>query len=377
MGMKKKVVHITTVHHPYDTRIYHKECLSLQRSKYDVSLIAPMEKKDFTKDTEINMISIKKRNKRLFRMILSTFEAYRLAKKVKADCYHIHDPELLPAAWLLKNKNNVVIYDIHEDYVTSIKQKEYIPKPIRNILSSLYTFIEKTLSRKMKLCLAEKYYKDKYPTGTCILNYPHLNKKLVNYSWGNDPVENKLLYTGNVTIDRGALVHAQIPRIDHSMTVHYIGKCSRIIAKKVYDILGEYKDNIVIEGIEKFIEREEIDRAYLSQKWLAGLALFPPTEHYKKKELTKFFEYMSAGIPIICSNFPLWRNFIDKYNCGIAVDPYNKNEIKQAIDYLKENPAVARRMGLNGKKAVIDELNWAHEEEKLLRWYEEILKKVT
>src|SRR5690625_6021755 len=63
----------------------------------------------------------------------------------------------------------------------------------------------------------------------------------------------------------------------------------------------------------------------MSHNWLAGIALFPPTEHYMKKELTKFFEYMNAGLPIICSHFPQWKTFIDKYNCGIAVDPYDED----------------------------------------------------
>src|SRR5690625_7556260 len=75
-----------------------------------------------------------------------------------------------------------------------------------------------------------------------------------------------------------------------------------------------------------------IEEMYLSKRWLAGIAIFPPTEHYKKKELTKFFEYMNAGLPIICSDFPVWKQFINKYECGITVDPYNETEIKNALD---------------------------------------------
>ena len=57
------------------------------------------------------------------------------------------------------------------------------------------------------------------------------------------------------------------------------------------------------------------------------------------------FEYMSAGIPVICSNFPLWRDIIEKHQCGICVDPQNSSEIALAIDFLAQNPKEAKVMG--------------------------------
>src|SRR5699024_6209289 len=106
-----------------------------------------------------------------------------------------------------------------------------------------------------------------------------------------------------------------------------------------------------------------------NQKWLAGLAIFPPTEHYMKKELTKFFEYMYAGLPVIVSDFPKWKKFVEKYQCGITVRYSNEQEIKDAVNYLIDNPVAARIMGENGQRAVIEELNWNKEAEKLLKLY--------
>ena len=141
----------------------------------------------------------------------------------------------------------------------------------------------------------------------------------------------------------------------------------------MYEAAGDKKANLKIEGIDQFIEKEVIEDRYLQTNWLAGIALFPPTEHYMKKELTKFFEYMNAGLPIICSNFPVWEKFMETYQCGIAVDPYDDEAIKKAISYLKNNPEEAKRMGENGKKAVVEELNWYTEEQKLISWYHELL----
>jgi glycosyltransferase involved in cell wall biosynthesis len=365
-----KVVHITTVHHPFDTRIYHKECKALKKAGFDVTLIAP--ETEGIEKSKVKIIPLKKFKNRILRMLMTTIRAYKEAKKLKANIYHFHDPELLPIAWLLKTKNNKVIYDIHEDYVTSILQKQYLSKPVRNLLAKIYILVEKIFSRRMELCLAEKYYLEKYPNGKVILNYPivyldNMKKKLNNKKSLN------LLYTGNVTLDRGALIHARLPLIDNNITVYYVGKCSKEIADKIYHESAGNSNRIVLKGIDRFVEREEIDDLYKNESWLAGLALFPPTDHYMKKELTKFFEYMSNEIPIICSNFPVWSRFIEKYKCGISVDPFDDKQILEAINFLKDNPEEAKKMGENGKKAVLNELNWAKEEEKLIEWYRELL----
>ncbi|MBU9722707.1 MULTISPECIES: glycosyltransferase [Bacillaceae] len=374
MSNTKKVVHLTTVHHPLDPRIYYKQCLSLQKAGFDVTLIATDAEK-IIPERKINLISLTKYRNRFLRMIVSTYKAYKLAKNLKADFYHIHDPELLPFAWMLKRSNNIVIYDIHEDYETSMMQKEYLPKPLRMLAAKMFKTVESFFTRKLELCLAEKYYIEKYPRGKCILNYPVLNETLINKPLETKPAEEKLLYTGNVSVERGAFIHAKLPLIDEQISVHFVGKCPKSFAEKMYEIAGENKERLYIEGIDQFIDKQVIDQHYINTNWLAGIALFPPTDHYKKKELTKFFEYMSAGIPIICSDFPAWKEFMEKYECGIAVDPSNEEEIRQAISFLRENVSAAQEMGQNGKRAVIDKLNWKVEEEKLVDWYRELSKR--
>ncbi|MEC5425938.1 glycosyltransferase [Virgibacillus sp. C22-A2] len=371
---KGRIVHLTTVHHPYDPRIYHKECLSLHKAGFDVTLIAQEADHDLGKDKPIKHITLKKYTNRIKRMIFGTMDAYKKAKKLDADIYHFHDPELLPVGWLLKRKKNVVIYDIHEDYVTSIMQKGYMSKPVRKVIATAYKYMEMFFARKMELCLAEKYYKDIYPKGVRILNYPTINEKFIEHRRDNRPLEDKLLYTGNVSYVRGAHIHSKVPLIDEAVSVHFVGKCPSDLAEEMFSIAGERRDNLKIEGIDQFIEKEDIEARYLSHNWLAGLALFPPTDHYMKKELTKFFEYMNAGLPIICSNFPVWEKFIETYKCGIAVDPYSETEIRQAIKYLRNNQDEAKKMGQNGKQAVLEELNWNTQEENLITWYDQLLK---
>jgi len=84
------------------------------------------------------------------------------------------------------------------------------------------------------------------------------------------------------------------------------------------------------------------------------------------------FEYMLAGIPVIASNFPLWKKIIDQNQCGILVDPYKPKETADAIQWIIENPKKAKQMGENGRKAVLQKYNWSQEAQKLIEFYKKL-----
>lgn len=84
------------------------------------------------------------------------------------------------------------------------------------------------------------------------------------------------------------------------------------------------------------------------------------------------FEYMAAGIPVIASDFPLWRSIMEKYNCGICVDPKNVKQISETINYLLVNDKIAEEMGNNGKKAAREFYSWTAEAKKLVEFYNKL-----
>jgi len=106
---------------------------------------------------------------------------------------------------------------------------------------------------------------------------------------------------------------------------------------------------------------------------MAGLVTFLPAPNHIDAQPNKMFEYMSAGIPVIASDFPLWREIIAGNDCGLLVDPLFPEKIAEAIDYLVTHPEDAERMGRNGRKAVLERYNWQNEERKLLEFYERVL----
>lgn len=106
-----------------------------------------------------------------------------------------------------------------------------------------------------------------------------------------------------------------------------------------------------------------------------GLVVLHPIPNYLLSYPVKLFEYMAAGLPVIASDFPLWRDIIEDANCGIMVEPFNTNALATSIQWLIEHPEEAEEMGKRGQKAVISKYNWGKEAEKLLELYKKILVK--
>lgn len=368
--MTVKVVHLTSVHSPFDTRIFQKECKSLASAGYEVVLVVPHDQ-DETVDG-IRIRAVPKPANRLQRMIFTVGHVYQAARDEQADLYHFHDPELIPIGLLLQRQGARIIYDIHEDYVTSIAQKSYLPLFFRRFFAKWWDGIEVSLSKRFGVVLAERYYLERFPAGIIVLNYPR-NESFVGSPCCVPASPPRLLYTGGISEDRGALIHAQLVQLVDNVEVHMVGCCSISLREKMLEVAGTGRERLHLETSETHVPYQRILSYYQQGGWLAGLALFPPTPHYMRKENTKFFEYMGAGIPVLCSDFPDWRSLIAGSGCGICVNPYDQVEIIRTIESLVVDPVSAMHMGQRGRGAVETQYNWESESQKLLHFYERLL----
>lgn len=368
-----KVVHLTSVHSRYDNRILYKQCVSLADAGFQTYLVvADGKQNEIFRGVQIVDVGVK--GNFLNRITRITYKIYEKAKELDADIYQIHDPELLLVADALYHRGKNVIYDVHEDYRTSIGQKQYLNKFFKKFFTSIYVHFERRAASRFTILLAEKYYKEFLPDGHTILNYPILektdlekNKKHIS-AVGDDI---KLIYTGNVTKVRGALTQSALVDKVKGISITFVGYCPETLAEEMRKQVKR-KDALVIVGIGEYVTQDKIREMYRSEDWLAGIAIFPKTKHYEKKELTKFFEYMLNGLPIICSDFPAWKQFVEENQCGIAVNPANYLEIRNAINTLSKNTDLRNLMGTKGRARVLNELNWKSQEKMLIRIYNQL-----
>lgn len=368
---KKIAVHVSTVHSWEDPRIFRKECRSLVNEGYEVHLITPDGVNAYRDGVYIHKLR-QKFSGRLARFTKGAHSIFKQAVALNPDVIHFHDPELIPVALSFKNKGYSIIYDIHEDNLTAIQQREYLNNILRWFFKKLLIYFEQKAYEELTTVIAEKYYQDRFPKAIKVLNYPELTwseKRKVK----NQKVQDVLLYTGNIREDRGALIYAGIVNASDSISLHCIGRCDPELADKMKMLAGNKKDRLIINGVGKYVPFDEIKQAYTTKKWLAGLAVFPKSGHFERKQLTKFFEYMAAGIPIIYSDFPEWKKLLEPLDVGLAVDPENTQDILDKIRLLKSDAELWDRCSRNGIEAARHSFNWKSEEQKLLELYSRLM----
>ena len=362
------ICHLTSVHKDGDVRIFHKECLSLVEAGYRVSLIIPNTYTRIEKDVKIISFEAPKGN-RLTRMTKTVNIVYKMAIEVNADIYHFHDPELLRIAKKLKKKGKIVIYDIHEDLPRQLLSKPYLNKHLRGFISKRVERYENNVARKLDyLCAATPFIRDRFllinSNTIDINNFPILKELLIDFPY--DKKEgNNICYVGGIEPNRG--IKELIQSLESTnVKLLLAGNFSSITFKEEVCKLSSWKQ----VNEMGFLTRKGVRDIYMKSK--IGIVTLHPLPNYLDALAVKMFEYMAGGIPIIASNFPLWKTIIEDNNAGICVDPLNAEEISDAINYLVSNPKKAKEMGENGKKMVIEKYNWDNEKKKLIDLYKSL-----
>lgn len=370
------ICHITSVHSAFDVRIFHKAAKTLVKAGYKVTLIA-QHKKNETVDG-IKIIALSKPKNRFFRIFDTTLKALYFALKQKFDVYHFHDPELIPIGLLLKIFTKAkIIYDVHEDVPKGILSREWIPKILKKPVSILVNWFEKTASQRLNYIIAATPSIKEAFLGNRVIavrNFPVVKNSTSSYLLSKNKPGKKyfsIIYIGSISEING--ITQTIRALEYlnpkfEVRIKLLGKFSPVAYKrKVKQLKGfEKVDYLGWVPLEK-------TPFYLAQAD-AGIICAPPEPNSLEAEPNKLFEYMFAGLPVIASNFPLWKKIIEGNNCGICINPLNPKEIAKAVEYLIKYPEKTRKMGENGRKAILTKYNWENEIENLLKVYKQLLK---
>lgn len=363
-----KICHMTSVHALNDTRIFIKECKTLHKAGYNVTLIVQHDKDEVIDGILIK--SIDKPKNRRERMVKNTRQVYQRALECDADIYHFHDPELIPVGLTLIRRGKKVIYDVHEDVPEQILGKGWIPKILRRVISVIIKIYTNYAARKFDAIVGAtphitRQFELINPLSINVNNYPLLNELFIHEDKRTQK-EQAVCYVGGISVARGIynMVNA-MEMVDGRLILGGTFE-NQTVARTARSMSGWSKVDEL-----GFISREEVKKIFA--KSVAGLLLVLPGPNVFGALPNKMFEYMSAGIPQITSNDPLWKPIIDESRCGITVDPTKPEQIAEAINYLLTHPAEALEMGRNARKAVEEKYNWEAEAPKLIRLYKELL----
>ena len=334
-----KICHITTVHPRYDIRIFWKECVSMAKEGNEVMLIVN-DDQDNEEVDGIKILSVKSPSTNRLSRILSVRAkklAYKKAMDLKADIYHFHDPELLGLGIKLKKQGTCVIYDSHEDVPRQILAKEWIPRFMRQIISKIFELYENRCVKKYDaIIVPTPHIKDRFKhlnnSVWEVCNFPSVEE--INYSGENYSNCNPACYIGDLSNNRGIKQIAEATN-KAGLELNLCGKFHSMGLEQ--EILEEY-NNVKYLG---FLGRSEISEILNNSSM--GFVTLLNTPNDAMSYPIKLFEYMAAGIPVISSNFPVYKEIVEENNCGICVDPLDIDDICDAINKIRSSSGATGR----------------------------------
>ncbi|WP_430534776.1 glycosyltransferase [Listeria rocourtiae] len=368
---EKKIFVYSSVHVWNDTRIYYKEIETLLKAGYQVEQMAveAMQQPEIRQNLTQHLFQNGSRLKRFTRW----FTIYKAIRKSDAKYYHFHDPELLLLLPILRKRDGVFIYDMHENFPKALETKAWVPRGLRKPIAEIVKRVEqKCLMLCDKVIFAETSYKKDYPCVTQknkdVLNYPVYQKVIP----AEEFTEQSLLYVGGIEENRGLWIMLEaLKNLKKSgykeLKLKLVGPISGADNEKIDAFIKEH-------GLVSSVERlGRIPNAEISGHMVTatmGLCLLKPIPNYMESMATKMFEYMSAKLPMIVSDFPMWSDLMKETQSGLSVNPLEPEEVVGAIELLLENKGLRQQMGANGRYHYEKAYNWRTEGQKLLALYE-------
>lgn len=295
--------------------------------------------------------------------------------RLRPDLIHIYSPEFLPFAYLYRMLGAAVIYEVQEN----LHKKIHLKRHNRGwLLERAFQFFDQMARRHFSLIFTEHGYLTTYTNlekpHAVIYNYPllpFLDSFRRSYRRPSDPIN--FFYIGWLSFERSIVTLleglALLKSTHPDFSVHLFGHCS-FTDQDLEAIPGYHlvKDNLIFYGYT-----DQAKAFAYAAKSVAGLALLKPIGDYPESYTTKMFEYMVLGLPVITSNFPLYRAVVEENRCGFCIDPADPVALVESLRFLIDHPDEAEQMGERGRKAAETSYNWVSEAPKLLNLYKSVL----
>lgn len=373
--MTLRAVHLTTVHPRTDTRIRLKEVATLAGVwPGEVALFVQDGKGDETdaRDGFIIHDTGAPQRTRLRRMTVGAWRMYRAVRRARPRVAHFHDPELLPWAVLLRLSGIRIVYDVHEDVPLQILGKFWIPKPLRRPVAGAVWLAEAIAARAFsRIAAASPAIACRFPPRKTVLvqNFPILTEL---HAASPVPFAQRpphLAYIGGVTAERGAEeMTDSLPLIPERLNARL--QLAGIFTPPALEARLRGRPGWHRIDVLGWQSRPQV--ADLLGRVRVGVVTFLARPNHIAAQPNKLFEYMSAGLPVIASDFPLWRRIVGDAGCGLLVDPADPDAIAAAAARLLDDPAEAEAMGRRGREAVERRYNWNNEAARLIEMYKEL-----
>ena len=364
------VVHLAPGHVAFDTRVFHKEARTLADAGYRVVVVAAHDKDEEVDG--IRVVGIPRWRSRADRFLLRPIRLGRLAWRLQADVYQIHDIEALPIAVGLALLGRTVIIDSHEDYPRLVLSRRWIPRPLRGALAGVVRLAERFAAARVRAVIsAEEEGARRFPSAKTVVVRNYVLPSEFPAA-GPPLIERNAVaaYVGDLTMERGAVEMVEaIGLVDSHLgpRLTLAGRFGTPGLQEHLEALPGWRHT----SYRGFLDREGVGAALNEAR--VGLILLHPTAKFTQGAIpVKIFEYMAAGIPVLASDFPLLRSIVEDTGGGIVVDPRDVKSVAVALERLLGDPVRSAELGARGRAAVLERYSWTTEAATLLELYERL-----
>ena len=371
-----RIVHLSSVHDALYSRIFHKKCRAAADAGHEVTVIAP-HARSCTIDG-VRIIAIRPYRSRILRMALATPEVFRKAAFLRADLYHVEDPELLPWAVLLRWWTGApVVYDAMEYHREAILWKYWVPKPLRPLIALVTDRVEKRCVRHLDgVVVVNPHMKSLFdsccPRVAVAHNFPW-RRWIPEIEGRRDP--NMLVCLGAFTCDRGyELLLDTMELVRRKNSQAYCTVVGSVIRNGMKAVSLEKERALVDQEALRFAgEVEYKDIWQYLFKASIGLIPFLRTPNNEMGLPNKLFEYMGASLPVVAPGLRFISAIVESAQCGILVQADHPEDYANAIVSLLGNPQLRSTMGERGRKAILNQYNFETEARAMLALYDTVL----
>ncbi|MBL0359050.1 MAG: glycosyltransferase [Chitinophagaceae bacterium] len=286
---------------------------------------------------------------------------YLLFKKMDCICA-IDLDSILPCLFISRIKRTKRVYDAHELFC---EMKEIATRPgIQKFWKKIeqYAVPQFKAGYTVNQPIAEEFYRMYGSKFGVIRNVPVFNEP------GTIQKKEKyILYQG--AVNEGRCFETLIPAmaaVDCKLVV--CGDGNFMQQAKLLTKGYQLEDKVIFKGN---VAPDEL-RIITAQAYI-GLNLVENNGLSNYLSLAnKFFDYIHAGIPQLCSGYPAYKEINDITEVAVMITDMSDKNIAAALNNLLLNEVVYQRLQNNCPKAATI-YNWQNEENILLEFYQQLL----